>query len=85
MGSLRVATVSSISLVAVGALIGDGALGQLFLAGYQVAFTTEIVTGLVLIVALAMVCDTGLRLIQRRLTPWDRSPATRRPDRRRAR
>lgn len=77
MGSLRVATVSSISLVAVGALIGEGALGQLFLSGYQVGFTTEIVAGLALIVALAMACDTVLRLIQRWLTPWDRAPRDR--------
>lgn len=72
MGSLRVATVSSISLVAVGALIGEGALGQLFLSGYQVGFTTEILAGLVLIVALALVCDGALLAVQRWLTPWDR-------------
>jgi len=71
MGSLRVATVSSISLVAVGALIGDGALGQLFLSGYQVGFTTEILAGLVLIVTLALVCDGALLAVQRWLTPWD--------------
>jgi osmoprotectant transport system permease protein len=73
MGSLRVATVSSISLVAIGALIGDGALGQLFLAGYQVGFTTEILTGLTLIVALALVCDGALLAAQRWLTPWNRT------------
>jgi osmoprotectant transport system permease protein len=72
MGALRVATVSSISLVAVGALIGDGALGQLFLDGYQVGFTTEILAGLVLIAALALVFDGALLVVQRLLAPWDK-------------
>jgi osmoprotectant transport system permease protein len=71
MGALRVAMVSSISLVAVGALIGDGALGQLFLDGYQVGFTTEILAGLVLIAALALVFDATLLVAQRLLAPWD--------------
>jgi osmoprotectant transport system permease protein len=72
MGTLRVATVSSISLVAVGALIGDGALGQLFLDGYQVGFVTEILAGLVLIGALALVFDVTLLVAQRMLAPWDK-------------
>jgi osmoprotectant transport system permease protein len=77
MGALRVATVSSISLVAVGALIGDGALGQLFLDGYQVGFVTEILAGLVLIAALALVFDACLLVAQRVLTPWDKpGPST---------
>lgn len=83
MGALRVATVSSISLVAIGALIGDGALGQLFLSGYQVGFTTEILSGLVLIVALALVSDGALLVAQRRLTPWNRSRRLGRTARRR--
>lgn len=68
--ALRVAAVSSISLLAVGALIGDGALGQLFLTGYQVGFPTEIAAGVVLIVALAFAVDLTLAGLQRVLTPW---------------
>ncbi|GAA1310674.1 MULTISPECIES: ABC transporter permease [Planotetraspora] len=73
LGGLRVATVSSISLVSVGALIGQGGLGNLFIDGWQRQFYTPIVVGIVLIVLLAVLSDGLLVLAQRLLTPWSRA------------
>ena len=72
VAGLRVATVANISLVSVGALIGTGGLGQLFTSGFQLGFIEPIVIGIVLTVVLAALCDTGLVLAQRALTPWTR-------------
>jgi osmoprotectant transport system permease protein len=73
MAGLRVATVANISLVSVGAFVGIGGLGELFTDGFQRDFLTEIITGIVLTVALAVVADTILVVIQRLLTPWARA------------
>ncbi len=70
----RVATVSNISLVSVGGLIGLGGLGQLFTDGFQLHQTTRIIMGIVLTVALAVVADGILVILQRVLTPWARRP-----------
>lgn len=67
---LRIATVSTIGLVTVGALIGRGGLGQLILEGLRLLFTTEIIVGAILAVVLALVADGLLILGQRALTPW---------------
>ncbi|GAA4675230.1 ABC transporter permease subunit [Pseudonocardia yuanmonensis] len=76
IAGLRVAAVSNISLVSVGALIGVGGLGQLFTDGYQRDFPLEILTGIVLILLLALVVDGLLVLIGRISTPWTRVGAT---------
>jgi osmoprotectant transport system permease protein len=68
----RVATVSSISLVSVGMMIGNGGLGQLFIDGYSRDFTTPIIVSCVLIIALALLSDGVLVAAQRLLTPWAR-------------
>ncbi|MEU1723602.1 ABC transporter permease [Actinomadura sp. ATCC 39365] len=73
LAGLRVVAVSSISLVSVGALIGQGGLGGLFTRAYQNPFMPPVVTGIVLIVALALVADGLLVLAQRLLTPWVRA------------
>lgn len=72
MAGTRVATVSNISMVSIGSLVGFGGLGQLFLTyGIQLNFfLTAIVTGVVLTVALAVAADTLLVGVQRLLTPW---------------
>ena len=62
---LRVVTVSNIALVSVGAVIGGGALGQLFDRGLNSAFLTPIIVGLVLSLLLALVADAMILLIQR--------------------
>ncbi|WP_441249235.1 ABC transporter permease [Kitasatospora sp. McL0602] len=70
ISGLRVAAVSSISLAAVGALVGLGGLGELFLNGFQLTFTTPILAGIVLVAALALVTDLLLVLARRLLAPW---------------
>lgn len=69
---LRVATVANISLVSVGALVGSGGLGVLFTGGFQLGFIEPIIIGIALSMLLAFLCDVGLVLLQRRLTPWTR-------------
>ena len=76
IAGLRVAAVSSISLVSVGALIGTGGLGYLFTDGEARGFPTEIVVGVILIIVLALVTDAVLVLARRLLTPWQRSGRT---------
>ena len=73
IAGLRVATVSNISLVSVGALIGVGGLGGLFTDGYQRAFPTELITGIVVTVALALVADFLILSVGRLVTPWERT------------
>ena len=70
---LRVATVSNISLVSVGSLLGFSGLGKLFTDGLQRSHPVEILAGIVLTIALAVAADTLLVLVQRLLTPWSRS------------
>lgn len=70
---LRVATVANISLVSIGSLIGISGLGQLFVDGIQRNFPTPIVVGIVLTVALAVLADAVLVVLQRLLTPWSRT------------
>src|SRR5580658_5635316 len=70
---LRVATATVIGLVTVTALIGLGGLGQLITYGFNIAYYTPIVVGLVLSVALAAVCDLLLVGVQRVVVPWKRA------------
>jgi len=72
VAGLRIATVTTIGLVTVTALIGEGGLGQLLLYGLQLDFRTPLVVGSVLSVGLAVVSDVLLALGQRALTPWSR-------------
>jgi osmoprotectant transport system permease protein len=70
---LRLATVSTVALVTVGALIGYGGLGDLILGGFRNNFyRAEILTGTVLCVGLALVLDLLLAGLGRVLTPWTR-------------
>jgi osmoprotectant transport system permease protein len=62
--------VANISLVSVGALIGIGGLGGLFKTGFDLRFSTPVIAGVVLIVAVAVAFDLLLVLLQRLLTPW---------------
>ena len=73
IAGIRVAAVSSISLVGVGQLIGQGGLGYYIIRGLQLNFPTLIVVSSVLIIALALVTDALLVLLQWLLTPWSRA------------
>jgi len=74
---LRVVTVTTVSMVSVGALIGIGGLGDLFFEGLRSDFMAPIVVGLVLSLLLALTLDGLLVLGQRWLTPWVRVRAGR--------
>jgi osmoprotectant transport system permease protein len=73
VAGLRVATVASISLVTIGALVGIGGLGQLMTAGEAADYPTEVLTGVVLVMLWALVFDGLLLFAGRTLTPWARS------------
>ena len=73
MAGVRIATVTTIGLVTVTALIGQCGLGRLFIDGFTLNFATPIVVGLVLSVLLALAADLLLVGLQHRLTPWARS------------
>jgi osmoprotectant transport system permease protein len=71
---IRIATITTIGLVTVTALIGEGGLGYFILLGIQqlFTFTTPLVVGAVGSVLLAVLIDGALVLVQRALTPWSR-------------
>ena len=73
MAGIRIATVTTIGLVTITALIGQGGLGQLFIDGFTRNFATPIVVGIVLSALLAFAADLALVGLQHRLTPWARS------------
>lgn len=77
VAGLRVATVTTIGLVTVTALIGQGGLGQLMMTGLlrPGIFETMIYVGAILSVALAVLADIGLLAVERALTPWTRARA----------
>ena len=68
---LRVATVSSVSLVSVGAIAGNGGLGALFTRPPSRLHRADPDRDHPLVL-LAGLCDLGIVLTQRRLTPWSR-------------
>ncbi|GAA4694231.1 ABC transporter permease [Kocuria gwangalliensis] len=73
IAGLRVATVSNISMVSVGAVIGIQSLGTLFTDGLRRSIMSEILVGIVATVILAVVLDQLLRLIGHVLTRWRRA------------
>ena len=72
VSGVRLATVTTIGLVTVTGLIGQGGLGAFIIQGINFDFRTPVVVGSVASVALAFVADTGLAGAQRLLTPWAR-------------
>ena len=72
---LRIATVSTIGLVTITAVIGFGGLGELILEGLVDGFRTPLLVASVLSVALALVADVALAGAQRLATPWSRPPS----------
>ena len=76
---LRLATVTTIGLATVAAILGDsfGGLGQFITEGLQTLFPTKIYVGAVVSVALAFAADFAFIQLERRLTPWARAQADR--------
>ncbi|MFF8960229.1 ABC transporter permease [Streptomyces sp. NPDC014894] len=73
MAGLRIATVSAISLVTIGAIVGYGGLGNLIYSGMNTYFKAQVLTASVLCVIIAVVADLLLLLVQRYATPWTRA------------
>lgn len=73
VAGLRVATVTTIGLVMVTALIGEGGLGNLMLRGFNFRNYTAVYVGAIVTVALAVVADALILVMGRLLTPWTRS------------
>lgn len=76
IAGLRIATVTVVGLVTVTSLLGLGGLGFFILDGLRKLFSTEIIVGVVLSVALGAVLDLGLFSAGRVLTPWTRERTT---------
>ncbi len=72
MAGIRVATVTTIGLVAITGAIQLGGFGFLIFDGYNTQFFTKITVGAGLSVLLAVVLDLLIRRIERMLTPWAR-------------
>lgn len=72
---LRLATVSTVALVTVGAAVGSqGGLGALIISGFRNNFyKAQIATAALICVLLALVLDLLLVALTRALTPWMRS------------
>lgn len=77
LAGLRVVSVSTISLVSVGSLIGVTSLGNLFTDGFHRDFVTEILVGVVATVVLAVVFDLVIVGLGRALMPWRSKGAAR--------
>lgn len=69
---LRIASVTLVGLVTVTALIGQGGLGQLLLAGFNQDFLTPIVVSLALSLVLSFLLDSLIARVGYWLTPWAR-------------
>ncbi|MER8070588.1 ABC transporter permease [Streptomyces sp. NPDC094034] len=72
MAGLRIATVSAVSLVTIGAIVGYGGLGNLIYAGMNTFFKAQVLTASVLCVIIAVTADLLLLGLQRLLSPWAR-------------
>jgi len=72
VAGLRVATVSTVALVPITALIGQGGFGQFINSGLEDLFKTPLVVGISCSIALAVLADLGLVIVERCLTPWSR-------------
>jgi osmoprotectant transport system permease protein len=72
VAGLRLATVSTIGLVTVTAIMGDsfGGLGFFILEGYRRSFPIELYVGAVPSILLALAADALLVRLQRTMTPW---------------
>ena len=75
VAGVRVASVTVIGLVTITALIGLGGYGAFIDDGLNRQFSTPVVLGTALSVALAVVVDLGFVLLERALSPWSRRRA----------
>ncbi|AOT60244.1 ABC transporter permease [Streptomyces rubrolavendulae] len=79
LAGVRMATVSTVALTTVGALVDYGGLGTLITDGLRSFFKAQVLTASVLCVLLAVTADVLLLGVQRLLTPWTRATRRRAP------
>jgi len=73
IAGIRIASVTVVGLVTVTAVIGEGGYGALILRGFRQNFySTPIMVGVALSVALAVALDVMFVIAERLLTPWAR-------------
>ena len=70
MAGMRIATVTTVGLVTVTAVIGLGGYGFFILRGLNTFFWTQLIVGVVLSVVLATILDLAFIALQRVLSPW---------------
>jgi osmoprotectant transport system permease protein len=76
IAGVRIATVTTMGLVTIAALIGSGGLGYVIVnLGILRQFPTATIAGAALVVVLSALLDWGLAIVQRRLTPWSQAGA----------
>jgi osmoprotectant transport system permease protein len=75
MAGLRVATVSTVALTTVGAIVNYGGLGNMLLEAVNTQFRPQVLTASVLCVLLAVTFDLLIVGAQRVMTPWSRGRA----------
>jgi osmoprotectant transport system permease protein len=72
LAGVRIATVTTIGLVMVTALIGEGGLGNLMLRGFNFRNYTAVYIGAIVTVGLALIADAAILAAGRIATPWTR-------------
>jgi osmoprotectant transport system permease protein len=75
MAGMRIATVTTVGLVTVTAVIGLGGYGFFILRGLNTFFWTQLIVGVVLSVVLATILDLAFIALQRVLSPWAKAKA----------
>lgn len=75
IAGLRIAVVSTVGLVTVASIIGQGGLGRLILDGLQRTFWTLMTVGASLSILLALLLDGLIFAVGRIATPWSRRTA----------
>ena len=73
LAGVRIATVSTVGMVTIGALVGYGGFVTLILSGFQANFYhAQIMTATIACVLLALIFELLLTLLERLLAPWSR-------------
>jgi osmoprotectant transport system permease protein len=77
IAGIRIATVTTIGLVTITAIVGEGGFGSLISEGIGRSFPTPIVVGTVLSVLLAVAFDIAFVALEWVMTPWARKAVAR--------
>jgi osmoprotectant transport system permease protein len=72
MAGIRIATVQVVATATIAALVGAGGLGRLVTDGLSSQNQGELLTGAVVVAALAVLAESVLALVQRRVDPMRR-------------